>query len=1101
MAIYHCQVKPISRSTGRSSVAAAAYRSGTSLHNEKEGQTYDFSRRSGVVHSEIIVPRGSGADWALDRQALWNAVEATEKRKDSRVAREFEIALPHELDEDQRLELTRAFSRELCERFGAAVDFSIHKPDPRGSEKNHHAHILMTTRQISDAGLGEKTTIEWENKKLLRQNMPTTQLQMKEVRLAWELVANEALERAGFDVQIDHRSNKARGLELEPTRHVGVHATAVERKGIVISRGRMDAETARSNAEVIREKPEQIIEVLSGEKSVFTKEDIARALHRYIHDDNEAFQGALARIMTAPELVPLRGDKADGIERFTTLEMFTIETDMIASADRLAADRSHGVHPGKVATAMWAQDEKIRASVSKATAAKVARGEMTEGERAKAIADAGLSAEQRRAIEHVTADNRLALVVGVAGAGKSTMLEAAREAWEAQGYRVHGAALSGKATFGLRESSGIKSRTLASWQRRWAIEKNQIGKGDVFVIDEAGMVGSRQLARFVKEVAERGAKIVLVGDHEQLQSIGAGAAFRAIGERAGFVELTEVRRQREGWQAEATLKFSKQQTAEALRAYKDRGGVVIEDTREAARGALLSDYLADRAQRPDGSRVILAHQNADVTALNAEIRATLQERGELAHGAEAGELVFQTDKGKRTFAAGDRIVFLENNDSLGVMNGTLGTVEAVKRGRIVAKLDNGRRIEVPTAQYTAFDHGYATTIHKSQGDTVDRAFVLATTSMDRHMTYVAMTRHRDMAKLYAAREDFERGGGRLVAHGKAPFENNPENRDSYFVTLADDRGQRRTVWGVDLERAMQEAAPEIGDRIALDQTGRREVTLPDGTKAHRNAWEVIDPDELAYKQLEKQLGRDGSKEITLDYTPISREEWQQEQAASENREDPASFDRQAAYLAERARILEEFESKSVQQENERGTTVGREALNRQKGAGSMGDREAENIYRANEDAHREKEEATQKDATERNLSATQEAISKSEGASKSAAGAAEGAYRAEVSAGEARHGEKVNAVERAHQQPTDRKAAYLAERAQMQREMPPVLNAREGKADKPDREMPAVLNRKEAVAQQKQEAERGQENQNSDKGKENTPQNRPAPSRDWGPER
>lgn len=892
MAIYHCQVKPISRSTGRSSVAAAAYRSGTSLHNEKEGHTYNFSSRSGsVVHSEIVIPTGSNAAWALDRGALWNAVEAKENRKDSRVAREFEIALPHELDDEQRIELTEAFSRELVERYGTAIDFAIHRPDPRGSEKNHHAHIMMTTRSISANGLGEKTLLEQENKKLLRSNLPTTNMQMKEIRLAWERVANDALERAGFDVRIDHRSNKARGLEIEPTRHVGVHATAVERRGIVIERGRIDAETAKRNAELIREKPEQIIEVLSGEKSVFTKEDIARALHRYIHDDVEAFQGALARVMTAPELVPLRGDKADGIERFTTLEMFTLEADMIASADRLAADRAHRVDPRNVAAAMRAQDEKIKADVAIKTAAKVARGEMTAAERTKAIADAGLSAEQRRAIEHITADNRLALVVGVAGAGKSTMLEAARGAWEAQGYRVHGAALSGKATFGLRESSGIESRTLASWQHRWQREKDQIGKGDVFVIDESGMVGSRQLARFIQEVEERGAKIVLVGDHEQLQSIGAGAAFRALLQRFGFAELTEVRRQREAWQAKATLQFSKQKTAEALRAYKDRGCIAIEDTREAARSALLSDYLADRAQRPDSSRVILAHQRVDVAALNAEIRTTLQERGELAQGAEAGELVFQTDEGKRAFAAGDRMVFLENNDSLGVMNGTLGTVEAVKRGRIVVNLDNdGGRVEVPTEQYTAFDHGYATTIHKSQGDTVDRAFVLATTSMDRHMTYVAMTRHRDAAQLYAAREDFERGGGRLVDHGKAPFENNPDNRDSYFVTLADDRGQRRTIWGVDLERAMGEAKPAIGDRIALDQTGRREITLPDGTKAHRNAWAVIDPDDLAYKQLEKQLGRDGSKEITLDYMPVERDAEQVPPQPSVEK-----FDRKAAY--------------------------------------------------------------------------------------------------------------------------------------------------------------------------------------------------------------
>ncbi len=881
MAIYHCQVKVVSRATGRSSVAASAYRSGTSLHNNKEGRTYDFSRRSGVVQADIVIPKGSDAEWALDRNVLWNAVEAKEKRKDSRVAREFEIALPHELDEGEREELARQFAQQLADRFGTAVDFAIHKPDPRGSEKNHHAHLMMTTRAVTAEGLGEKTHIEWENAKLLKHRLPTSMLQMKEVRLAWELAANEALERAGIDARIDHRSHVARGLELAPTRHVGVHATAVQRDGVVIERERIDEKTARLNAEIVQEKPEQIITLVSNERSVFTREDLARTLHRYVHDDNDAFQAAFSRIMASPELVALRSDKADGIERFTTREMFDLEAGMVAAAERLAGDHTHVVSPDRIARAIDLQNERIKADVGEALAIKVARGEMTESQRAKAIAAAGLSDEQRRAIEHVTSGSRIAEVVGVAGAGKSTMLAAARQAWEAQGYRVHGAALSGKATFGLQESSGIESRTLASWAQRWDRDRDLIGRGDVFVIDEAAMIGSRQMNRFIKEVEARGAKIVLVGDHEQLQSIGAGAAFRAIGARIGFAVLKEVRRQREVWQAKATLAFAEKLTAEALQAYRSHGDIVMEATRDTTCSRIVADYLAHRGERPEASRVILAHQRADVAAMNAEVRSALQDRGELARGAEAGERVFQTDAGKRAFAAGDRMVFLENNKALGVMNGTLGTVERVAGNRLSVALDNGRRIEVPADQYTAFDHGYATTIHKSQGDTVDRAFVLASKGMDRHLTYVAMTRHRDGAKLYAATEDFQRGGGRLVEHGRAPFENQSGKRESYFVTLADEKGQRRTVWGVDLERVMKDAAPEIGDRIALEVTGQEAVTLPDGTTAHRNTWATIGADDLAYKQLERQLSRDGSKEISLDYMPMTREEREEAKAAQE----------------------------------------------------------------------------------------------------------------------------------------------------------------------------------------------------------------------------
>ena len=886
MAIYHFSMKPVSRAKGRSAVASMAYRAGEKLTNERDGITHDYTAKQGVEHAEIVLPEGVNADWARDRSTLWNAAEFAEKRKDARVAREFEVALPHELSAEERLEAAREMAQELADRYGAAVDFAIHAPHEASDVRNHHAHILMTTRQVTENGLGDKTYLERENKWLLAHDLPTTDMQLRDLRQRWEGIANERLAMAGLDIRIDHRSHMERGLEIAPTEHMGVHASQMERRGLDVSRSRLDEDAARRNAELIREKPEQVLTLITGEKSVFDRHDVARALHRYINDDPQEFQSAFAKVMASPALVELQPERADPatgeieLARYSTREMVEIESGMIESAQRMHAAHGHGVDRRHVERAIDAQDAAIRSSVSHDTAGKVARGELDAGERERQIETARLSDEQRRAIEHITGPERIAAVVGYAGAGKSTMLAAAREAWEAEGYQVHGAALSGKAAEGLEESSGIQSRTLASWSRGWENDRGTIGRGDVFVIDEAGMVGSRQLARFVGEAEARGAKIVLVGDHEQLQAIGAGAPFRAITEEIGHAELSEIRRQRVDWQRDASIDFATHRTAEGLAAYRDHGNISFAETGEDARGQIVRDYLADRDERPDGTRVAMAHRRADVRAINDAIRAELQDRGVLARGELArvaddslapGDvaheregpgraLTFQTNTGQREFAPGDRIVFLENNRDLGVKNGMLGTVEHVEAGRIVAQLDGrgGDSVSVPMGDYQAIDHGYATTIHKNQGATVDRSYVMASGTMDRHLTYVAMTRHRDGVQLYAAQDEFT-NAGRLVEHGAAPFEHDPQKSDSYFVTLENDKGEQRTLWGVDLERAMKEAAPEIGEKIGLQHEGSTPVTLPDGTQTHRNTWKVQDAGELAYSQLERRLSRSGVK--------------------------------------------------------------------------------------------------------------------------------------------------------------------------------------------------------------------------------------------------
>jgi len=243
MAIFHCQIKPLSRSSGRSAIAAAAYRAGDKLIDELTGQLHDYSRKSGVVLSELITPYGG----SISRNTLWNTAEAAEKRKDARTARELVIALPSELNAEQRTELARTFAVELSSRYNVAVDLAIHAPNKAGDQRNHHAHLLCTTRQLSwgkdgQAVLGDKADIELSDTKRRSLGLGRVSDEITAVRRLWEGLANGALLKAGQQARIDSRSLKAQGIERLPTQHLGVSASAIERRTGEKSRKRLDWE-------------------------------------------------------------------------------------------------------------------------------------------------------------------------------------------------------------------------------------------------------------------------------------------------------------------------------------------------------------------------------------------------------------------------------------------------------------------------------------------------------------------------------------------------------------------------------------------------------------------------------------------------------------------------------------------------------------------------------------------------------------------------------------------------------------------------------------------------------------------------------------------
>lgn len=857
MAIAHFSASIVSRGNGSSAVLSAAYRHCARMDFEREARTVDYSRKLGLLHEEFVIPEDA-PDWLrsmiADRsvagaaEAFWNRVEAFEKREDAQLAKDINFALPLELTAEQNIVLVRDFVESQVLSRGMVADWVYH--DNPG---NPHVHLMMTLRPLTEEGFGaKKIQVIGEDGQPLRTKAGKIQYalwaggndEFNAVRDAWFERLNHHLALNGIALRVDGRSYEKQGIALVPTIHLGVGAKAMERKGQAAGEApdleRIALQQARraENARRIEANPDLVLDLVTREKSVFDERDVAKLLHRYI-DDTSQFQNLLARILQSPEILRLERERvslATGKRepaKLTTRELIQIEAGMAARAIFLSRQSSHG----------------IRIAVLEKTFAAHER----------------LSAEQRSAIEHVAGGKRIAAIVGRAGAGKTTMMKAAREAWEAAGYRVVGGALAGKAAEGLEKEAGIASRTLSSWELRWQQGRDAIDNKTIFVLDEAGMVSSRQMALFVETVTKAGAKLVLVGDPDQLQPIEAGAAFRAIADRIGYAELGQIYRQREAWMRTASTDLAGGRIGAALASYDQAGMVRTQWSRDEAIAALIDDWNNDFD--PTRTALILAHRRADVRELNERAREKLVERGIIDAG-----FAFQTEDGSRTFAAGDQIVFLKNEGSLRVKNGMLAKVVEAAPGRIVAEIgagDERRQVTVEQRYYANLDHGYATTVHKSQGATVDSVKVLASRTLDRHLTYVALTRHRDAAQLYVGLNEFTNRGGILVDHGEAPFENKPENRKSYFVTLETSDGQQNTIWGVDLARAMKEAAPEIGDRIGLEHKGSQPVTLPDGKTVERHAWKVVDIRELALSRLAERLSRDGSKETTLDYEGAS----------------------------------------------------------------------------------------------------------------------------------------------------------------------------------------------------------------------------------------
>lgn len=510
-------------------------------------------------------------------------------------------------------------------------------------------------------------------------------------------------------------------------------------------------------AGVLQTAVPEAVRALTERKSHLAERDVVRAVAEAVQATGvgaaEIRRSAREYLETSPDVVRLGA--RDRLPRYTTAELYGIEARLLADADRRAGDRSKDLSQEAVDPALAARPH--------------------------------LSDEQAIALRHLTQGGGAVRVVsGLAGTGKTALLDAARDAWERAGMTVVGAALAGKAAQGLQDGAHIPSDTVHRRLLDLDAGRLALTPRSVVVIDEAGMVGTRHLARLADRCRTADALLVLVGDHRQLQSVDAGGAFKALGERLGKAELTHVTRQKEQWARDAVKRVVEGDAASALKAFADRGLLTVASDRTAAMRELVGAWRSGGAADPQ-RHLILAGTNEEAKRLNRLCQAERRLAGSVAGVGlpVCGDLV----------QPGDRVLFTRNSKSVGVKNGSLGTIVAADPAlqSLKVRLDGGPEVLVPLETYPHVRLGYAVTTHKGQGVTVEHAYVLAGGTMtDRELAYVQLSRARATTRVFADRAAAGEGLGELaramersrqqeLAHDAAARADNPNNPSQEVV--------------------------------------------------------------------------------------------------------------------------------------------------------------------------------------------------------------------------------------------------------------------------------------------------------------------------------
>lgn len=762
MAIYHLSIGFISRSTGRSAVQNVAYITGDNLHESRRNLDANYKNRaSDIAYTTTLIP--DHVDDSFAHISVWDKIESFEdvyakvRFPNGELAREKYMnsaqtamtviaALPNELTLDTSKELIEDFLNERFVSRGLIATYAIHK-----NNGNPHAHFLISRRSVN-----EKGEFSW-----FKDREICMKRELLKTRSLWAEKANFYLERDGHEMRITEKSFLDLGVNLIPTKHHGWYADKLKNEG---KTSRIIVENEHvfdQNQHNIELNPTIILDEITSKQATFSQNHLLKAIQKRIGDDINRIQVVFEKCLEAAIPVGIHVDK---IIRYTSPAYQKTEETALALLSEV-------------------KEQTFHEDIAHETIEKTLSNHYPY-----------LMEEQKDAVFGLLKNNALSVLIGRAGAGKTTTLRAVSDLYKQAGFSVFGVSLSALASENLGVEADIKASTLHSLlykldtykqaqerflafdavmeeglfkQRDWykhlkRYEADQLTDKSVIIVDEAGMVGTKQWGNLLEHAKKAKAKIIAVGDDNQFKAIDAGDFLRCIKDEAKdqLFNLKEIRRQKEDWMKQATQAFATLDVQDGLTAYYKKGLVHETDQRNIETD-IAKDYVGFIQSGKDVA--VLGYTHAQNKRLNAEIRAHLIRKNLIEE-----DVLFHVHD--QSFSKNDKIVFLKNDkrkisitnewgekiNGAFIKNGTTGhVVSADKDGNVCVQLSDKSLAHFNIKTYHHLDYGYAITVHKSQGKTVDVTLLVAAKQMDAKAIYVGLTRHRDVAHLYYTKEDFK----------------------------------------------------------------------------------------------------------------------------------------------------------------------------------------------------------------------------------------------------------------------------------------------------------------------------------------------------------